>query len=271
VIFNLIATHKRFFAELLAILAVIVALGISAVKAHNLQKRIVDLQNENAKLAPTIEENKGLYARLAQQDKDVRGQLDLKDVQLKELSDQIEAAKEELGSAVAIQLKWKHAYEATIAGTQTVIPPTVAGGPERTKVDFNKDFGSIIVGGYTLTNPAEAYVKVSQGVPLKVAVAVSQDKTKAWHAYATSSDDNIGIDITLASVNPWINDLKWYEKIGISASVAVSPGEGLLAGAGFTYKFNKVEVGPSVFADVGPHATLFYGAGAIWHPFERDQ
>lgn len=270
-IFTVILAHKRFFAELLVILIAIIVLGVSALKSHSLQKRIVDLQNENAKLAPTIEENKGLFARLAQQSNDVKGQLDLKDQQMKELSDQLKSAKENLGSAVALALKWKHDYEATATAAQTVVPPTSTGGSERLRVDFNKDFGSIIVGGYTLTNPAEAYLKVTQGVPLRVAIAISQDGARAWHAYATSSDENIGIDITLASVNPWISDPKWYEKIGVSAAVAVSPLEGLLAGAGLTYKFNKVEIGPSIFADVGPHSTLFYGAGAIWHPFERDR
>jgi hypothetical protein len=146
--------------------------------------------------------------------------------------------------------------------------------PGRDRIDFNKDFGMIGVKGYTITNPPEAWVSVKQLRPLKITVAVTQDKDRQWHTYATSSDENTAVDIALSAVNPYILEPKWYEKIQLGLSLAGGSGTGgfgFLAGIDATYKIKQFDVGPAVFVTLGAGTavTPFFGAKFNWRPFER--
>jgi biopolymer transport protein ExbD len=266
---NLIKNFGLYIVLLLIILFMIVA---GAIKKREYDKRVLSLQNEAASMAKTVEDQKGLYEKLSLQNSNVKDMLDTSNTQTKELSDQLSKAKQQLQSAVEISAQWKSAYQASVKGAQTTEPPAVAGQSERTKVTFNKDFGPFIVDGYTLTNPAEAFLTVSQGIPLKLTIAMSQDSNKAWHAYSTSSDPNTKIDIELASVNPWLNETKWYEKIGVLGDVgfgSTSSGAGVLVGTGLSYEINNVELGPKVWADITSHVDIYYGIGLVWHPFQQ--
>lgn len=253
----------------IALLLVAVVWG-SVGKWQN-DKEMARLRNEVALRDTTIEVQKGVYTKLAVETGDLRKLLDSKDEQIKGLVAQLKQTKEELLVANQLVVKWKKAYEGAVDAHQDPEDPAQ---PGRTKVSFQKDWGMIGVKGYTLTNPAEAWVSVNQLRPLKITVAVSQDKDGAWHTYATSSEENVGVDIALSSVNPHLLDPKWYEKIQLGLSLAGGSGTGgfgFLLGVDATYKISKFDVGPAVFVTLGAGTTItpFFGAKFNWRPFER--
>jgi hypothetical protein len=255
-------------------LAVVLIIGIilGAIGKYYYDNKLVDLQNTIASRDKTIETKDGLYEKLVIQTKNLEDLLNSKDKEIIALKEQLKDKDQELITATSLAVKWKKAYEALVAATQTTIPPSTPDGKERTKVSFQKDFGYIRVSGYTLTNPAEAFILVKQNRPLKLVVAVSQDKDKIWHTYATSSEENVGIDIQLASVNPYIFEPKWYERVAINAmlSMGVSGKLSALIGVGATIPINQFDVGPAVMLHMdGNGLDPMVGIFAAWHPFQR--
>ena len=258
----------------IALLLVVVIWG--AVGKWSNDKEMARLRNEVALRDQTIEVQKGVYTRLSLETEDLKKLLDSKDQQVKDLFEQIKKNKEDLLAANQLAVKWKKAYEGALAANQTDIPPDPSNptGPTRKKVTFSKDWGMIGVSGYTLTDPAEAYVKVEQLKALMLTLAITQDASGAWHSYVTSNDDNTAVDIKIAGVNPHILEPKWYEKIQIGASLAGGSGTGgfgFLLGVDATYKIKQFDVGPAVFVTLGAGTTVtpFFGAKFNWRPFER--
>lgn len=234
-------------------------------------KELARLRNEIASRDTTIEVQKGVYAKLALETDNLKSVLDSKDVQIKGLLAQIKKNKEDLLAANTLVVTWKKAYEGLAnAHTEPVEPGP--DGKTREKVVFEKDFGLIGVNGYTLTNPPEAWVKVSQLKPLQITLAISQDPTGAWHSYATSSDENTAIDIKLAAVNPHVLEPRWYENLQLNTMLAGGyndKGFAILAGVGVSYKIKQFDVGPAVFLGISDRLDKYFGATFSWRPFQR--
>jgi hypothetical protein len=246
----------------------LVAIGIAAALiftsiTNSYKKQIINLQNEVAKRDQTIEVSKDVFTRLTAISDTALNQLDASKAENAALQKQLKDTKAQVLSAQAVAIKWKKAYEASVKGTQT----EEAG---RKKVSFNKDFGYIIAEGWTLTDPPEAFIRVKQGRPLKLSLVMTQSPDKSWRSYVTSSEENIGVDIEVSSVNPYILEANWYEKIGLHADVGV--GNGLLIGVGASYKIGKFTIGPTAWGainwDLQPKGYL--GATFGWNPFQRD-
>jgi len=261
-----------------AILALVLALAWQ-IQQH--QKAVLKLQNELAEKDKTIEVQKNLYTKLTLQTQNVQGTLDKRDAQVKELEDQINKNKQQLLDATTLVATWKKAYEGLANATQTTVPPDPKNPPSnpvdvakgREKVDFHEDFGYIKVDGWTLTNPPQAWVRLTQGRPLKLTLALSQDKDKGWHTYATSSEDNIGVDIQVTSVNPFVLQPHWYEKIGIAVDLGAGTnvgGVGALVGLGVNYQFKQFTLGPHVWLGINNVVDKYYGVAFEWRPFQRN-
>src|ERR1035437_2103067 len=209
----------------------VVAFICHQVSVHKLQSQVVSWQNAAAQKDKTVEEQKGVYEKLAVQTADAMSLLDTKDQQIAGLQTQIKQAGEKLDNAVSVGLTWKQAYEGAANATQTTPAPTKPGEVVvngRIRVDFSKDFGYLGVSGYTMTTPPEAWISVKNLRPLKLTVALSQSKDGAWHSYATSSEDNVSADIIVAAVNPSLRDEHWYERIGFVGDLGL--GDGFLGG-----------------------------------------
>ncbi len=254
-------------ACLVLIACLVVGALYGAVKKANYDARIIELQNTVAERDVTVETQKGVFQKLSIQSKSLENMLGQRDEQIKLLKREIEKGGEDVLAANSLVIRWKKAYEATVKAQQTEVPGAQPSDPVRKRVTFEKDFGMIGVSGFTLTDPAEATVTVKQNRPLKVSLVVSQDKDGVWKSRATSSDDNTSIDIALSSVNPWMLEPKWYEKIGVGVELGV--GSGFLAGAGAFYRFGKFDLGPKGWVTVTGPASGFVGAQVIWHPFAR--
>lgn len=246
------------------------------VTKTNADTEMARLRNEVASRDKTIEVQKGLYSKLSIESDDLqktlKTQLGGKDEQINQLTAQISKNKEEILAVNQVALKWKKAYEGLAdAGQETL--PSDPGQPERVKVAFVKEFDFLKVEGYTLINPAEAYVKVTQTKPLKVTVAVTQDKNKQWHGYLTTSDSNTEAEISVSAVNPYVLAPKWYENIGFSATIAggtTTSGFGALVGVGASYRVKQFEIGPAVFVGINLTPSVYFGGSVLWRPFSNE-
>jgi hypothetical protein len=255
------------FAALL--IGVVVAIVLAKVEQNKYEAKIMSLQNQAASLSETVEVQKGVFAKLTLQARDLEDLLETKDEQMKLLQSELKKSKSELLSASRLAVYWKTAYEASVAGQQSeeAVPDT---GVVRTKVAFEKDFGMIGVRGHTLTNPPEAFVRVQQNRPLKIGLIVSQDKGGAWHTNATSSEDNVGVNIELAAVNPYILAPRWYEKIGVNLDLGITAGQiGFIGGVGASYQIGRFDVGPRFWLVLSNSVNYGFGLGATWRPFQR--
>lgn len=224
------------------------------------QADLVRLQNEIAKRDQTIEVQKGVYAKLTVQLDDLKGSIDTTSESGKKLADEVRKSKAELIAVNNALLKLK---EQVAQGKGTQTEPT----PGRLKVEFAQDFGYARVDGFTLTNPPEYQLRLSQGgTPLRLTLALTQQPDRSWKTLVASSDSNIAVDIGVSSVNPLALEPRWYEKLQLSLSFGV--GHGVITGLGASYRLGAFEVGPGVWATTdGP--SVYYGGSISWAPFMR--
>jgi hypothetical protein len=267
---------------ILSLLGLVILLGLTGAVLVTWQKHVddkqrVDLQNQLASKDKELQEAPGLYAKLALQE--AKPILDQKDAQIQELQRQLKQTGDSLLDATQLKLTWQKAYEGLAKASQS----QVSGQPSshqtgstttqsRDRVDFSETFDNMEVTGYTMTNPPEAYLKLAQLRPLKLTVAVAQTKDGAWRTYVTSSEQNVRPDIQVTSVNPYLIETKWYEKLAVRADLGVgstSAGAGVLLGVGATFEIGRFDVGPAVWLSVTDRADKFAGVMVGWHPFQR--
>lgn len=262
---------KHIGAVVIAVL-VLAAVVFHVVQQHAWEKQRVDLQNQLASKDKTIEEQKGLYEKLALQESNVENVLNSKDKQIQELEAQLKSTGQQLETATSTSVYWKKAYEGVTEVSEKETPPEGSNKSPRIEVDFKRDFGYIGVHGWCKTNPAEGWVFVENLRPLKLTVALSQDKSKAWHSYVTSSEENVAADITVSAVDPYILQPKWYEKLAVRGDFGVGTtdsGTGLLLGLGATMEIGRFDVGPAVWVGISNRVDRYLGAMVGFHPFQR--
>lgn len=263
--------YKYGFIALLLVIVSLIVYGYFRQKSYI--GTIIQLQNDIANRDHTIEVTTNVYKKATLQVENLKNLLNGRDSEVAALKKELDKTKSKILDLTHAVIRWKKAYEAEVAANQTEVPGTEPGSPSRTKVEFEKDFGYIGVNGYTLTNPPMAYIKVKQNRPLRITLAVTQDKEKKWYTYATSSEENVGIDIELSSVNPYFFKKKWYENIGINVDTGIgsrNDSNALLTGVGLSYKFNKFSVGPNVWFTVSDNIDKYYGVNVVWRPFEKN-
>lgn len=237
------------------------------------EAQIVELQNQVASRDQTIETQKGVYERLAIQSQDLTQLLGTKDKELVLLKDQLKKQGADLLTAntLVVQLQKKIAD-----GNATVVitPPTET-APGQFKVWRTEQLGPFDVycemsGEQPVREDhVNSHIELSQPRPVSFSVVVSQDKNGVWRSAATSSDPDFKVDISLAAVNPYMLEPKWYEKISLSTEVGIGTNPGFLAGLGASYQIGKFELGPKVWVVIDRGVSPYFGASLLWHPFQK--
>ena len=252
-------------------MAALLLAGVVYSVLHELShsKETAALRNELASKDKTIEVAKGVYERLTIESSNLSKLLSSKDSEIVELKKVIKKNDESILVATTVTATWKKAYEALVKGVQTDVPGSQPTDPARKKVSFDKDFGYIGVSGYTLTDPAEAWVSVKQNRPLRLTVTVTQDDSGKWKTRVASSEENIAYDITLASVNPKMLAERWYERLSLAVEFGGGP-DAAIAGLGADVRLGKFRIGPMVWALAGiGKFSMYYGVTFGWSPFKR--
>lgn len=247
-------------------LGIIFLLGLLAYNRWSDAKKITELQNVIATQDKTVEVDRGVFTRLSTQVHDLSDLVGSRDKEVANLKTQIENNKQQLLTVNSLVIKWKKAYEGSATAKQSDPTPE---HPQGKRVDFTKDFGYLTVAGYTWTDPPSAWVSVKQNRPLKLTLAVAQDKAGAWHSYATSSEDNSQIDIALSGVNPYLFQPKWYEKISLNFSGGVSSTLDGVTSLGVGYDFGNLTLAPTVWFTSTDQVTRYFGVSVAWRPFKR--
>lgn len=246
-------------------IAILLFLGMASLTGFGYFKKlqydstVVKLQNQVAQRDQTIESQKNLYEKLT--------------LQLTNLEMAVDTQTEQ-GKALLKEVEKDHAKLLAVQNAVLTIKDQIAKGQgeqhqegERTRVSFAKDFPVYTVEGWTLTNPAEYELKVTQK-PIKVTMGLAQDKDGEWHTYMTSSSEDVKLNIGITAVNPYIFKPKWYEKIRVNADVGL--GSGILTGVGASYQLGQYQVGPKFWTTVnGEGVHGFIGANFNWAPFSK--
>lgn len=213
--------NLKYLGYLFAVVAVLM-IGFKVGDWWRMRKtanQISELATTLQKTTETLEITTGLYSKQSFAYQDLAKYLEAKTSEMVALKKQLDDSKASLLTANQLTLKWKRAYEAVLAANQTDAPP-VDGGSSRKRVDFEGKLGPIHATGHTLTDPPEAFLKLEQTDPLKLTVAVAQNKDKTWSTFVTSSDPNVNVTVDLAGVNPLVISPKWYQRIWLDVGAA---------------------------------------------------
>lgn len=130
--------------------------------------------------------------------------------------------------------------------------------------------------GYTLSNPAEAYVNLEWIDTLKLQLVLTRGEEGSYRVYVESkNNDVVPVNLTLR-VDPSVLQKRWYEKINFTASgafgnsvIGVTNWGGMASlGVGYLVTHN-VNVGVNVSVVYASNLYMFYGVGVTWYPFQR--
>jgi hypothetical protein len=216
-------------------------------RARQSGSEIEALKTQLASTTETLEIQKGLYSKKSVAYDDLAKFLTSKEGELDGLVKQLDDTKAKLLTAQQLSLKWKTAYEAILSSHQTEEP--LPDGTVRKRVDFEGRLGPIKATGHTLTDPAETFLKLEQVDPLRLTIVVAQNRDKTWSTYVTSSDENLGVNVDLAGVNPLILSPKWYQRVWLDVGAAAL---GDPAGyVGLSWRGDRYSVGVMCYASGG--------------------
>lgn len=194
------------------------------------------------KTTETLELSTGLYTKVVAEYSNLVDAFQGSANEIVALKKQLKDSQAELLTANQLTLKWKKAYEALLDSQQSE-----EGG--RKRVDFSGRLGPIKATGHTLTDPPETYLKLEQVDPLRLTVAVAQNKDKSWSTFVTSSDPNIDVKVDLAGVNPFVFTQKWYQRIWLDlGAAALGDPAGYL---GLSWRGDRLSVGAMCYASGG--------------------
>lgn len=235
-------------AFLVLVLLVAGFLGGDAWRKKKAATEIAKISLQLQKTTETLEISQGLYTKIVAEYGDLMQVLEGNSSEIVGLKKQLKDSQAQLLTANQLTLKWKKAYEALLDATQTDDPPD-DGGIVRKRVDFSGKLGPIMATGHTMTDPPEAFLKLEQVDPLKLTVAVAQNKDKTWSTFVTSSDPNIDVKVDLAGVNPLVISQKWYQRIWLDLGAAAL---GDPAGyVGLSWRGDRLSVGGMCYASGG--------------------
>lgn len=269
--------RERYFISLLLLPLIVglVFLSMNVYEKNSWNDQRTKLLNEIATRDKTIEVKEGVYRKLALDTENVKAILGDQQKQNKLLLQQIDEGKEKLVTATNASLYWKQQFEIAVVGTSTVVVPSgngvvLPGAPpvlELSSGPVNFGFVSVLCRAIT-TAPPTFKISLDKGkTPLGISLALTQGEDGSWKSYVTSSDPNVGIDISSTAIDTSKFKSKWYEKISLSAEVGV--GGGVLGGVGAQYRFGNFDVGPRIWSVTTDRSSVFYGASLTWYPFAR--
>jgi hypothetical protein len=152
------------------------------------------------------------------------------------------------------------------------VVPVPSGPCTEKQIEYSsvQDIGLLKLTLKTLTRDpeyTETLVVEPGSKPLQLTLDLTRDKKKQWRSRVTSSDERVGVEIGVNSVNIQPLEEKWYERIKIVGDLGVGP-TGFLGGFGVVYEVEWFDVGPKVWAT--PNGQ-FAGATITYAPFKKDK
>jgi hypothetical protein len=266
---------KKYFA-LLIFVAFLALAAWGYFKYNAYQNELADLRNQVASKDKTIEDVKNSYTKLASENTDLKTTNEV-------LNDLYKKTGQDLIAQTQATVYWKGKYEYNLThkpvnNSPSVVIPGVANGPVvQPQSSCTKEALSYVsvqdIGLLKLTlknttvdpNYSETLTVEPGSKPLQLTLDLTRDKKRQWRSRVTSSDERIGVDIGVNSVNIEPLEEKWYERIKLVGDLGVGP-TGILGGFGVVYELEWFDVGPKVWATPSGQ---FAGATITYAPFKK--
>jgi len=263
---------KKFAVYVVIALALVVAIW-SYVVRYRYEGQLADLRNQAASKDKTTEEFKNTFTKLAGENDDLKSSS-------KDLQKLLSKTNQDLIAETQAKVYWKgrteyelsHRPVAPVPGTPEPFKPPVAqvACTEKSQVyTSTEDIGllKLTIDTYTIDPSYQTKLRIDPGSkPLVLTLDLTRDQKRQWHTHVVSSDDRIGVDIGINTVNIEPLAMRWYEHLKIVGDIGAGS-RGLLAGVGMTYGFGKWEAGPKFWATTD--ASTFTGATIVFIPFKR--
>lgn len=205
-----------------------------------LQKQLAQTQNELSEAVGTIEVADSIYMRMAEEERNLRRQLDAVLGDNSELAEYLENTKERVQSLLQINAALQEEIEfssdnenstAVVTVIEQVDCPDVNSDSNSVvtssepnsdpipniRVDFDLNERGFNVVGHTTTRPARAQLTLRQIDPFAIDLALTQNQDGTWQAYVSEQNELLNLDIGELRVNQMIDRLAWYERIGVGA------------------------------------------------------
>lgn len=239
---------SKFWKYLIAIstFILIVVIGIFAYRLgqRSMDDKVSSLAGKLTQAEKTVEITKDVYAtKIVELGDQITDALKLLNGdENKRLRQELDDAKAKILTFEAVDVHLKHPISGKTESTQVEIPANEKSS-KRIRVDFSKDLGPFLVKGFTMTDPGEGFLELSQVRPLSMTVLVSQNKDGSWASSVTSSDPDIGVNVRLGSVNANVLKPSWIQRIWLSSSFGVWPDR--IGSLGVEYRGDRFSFGPS--------------------------
>lgn len=265
----MLETVKQYLARA-AMVALVVVVAVGYWKYRSYESELARLRNEAAAKDKTTEELKNTYTKLVSENDGLKSSN-------KDLQKLLDRTNQKLIAEIQSTVYWKGKYEFVLthgAGADGGFKPPAeqAACTDKPKTyTAVQDIGilEITVETFTVDPSYQQKLLVGPGnKPLKLTLDLTRDAHRQWHTHVVSSDERIGVDIGINSVNTEALDLRWYEKLKFRLDVGAGPG--VLFGAGASYQFGKFDLGPSVWGTTNGGVKPFYGISATYAPFKAD-
>ncbi len=277
----MIALFRR-YARFAAIAVALGAFGLVMLNMHRSKRAAERERDELMKIVRaqegTTQLREGVYQRTVTELGDVRAALDSSRKESLALREEVEKRRAEVVYYSDLTVRWKKKYEGIAKAYQEVLgseedPPDpddpVADDPPlpRIRVTFERDFGPFRVDGHTVTSPPEAYVSVSQTRPLRLGVALVEERDGGWSTVVSSSEEDIEVSVDVTAKHRDFERIDWRDKLSVGVTTGFL-GEPSL-GVGMRYG-GRISVGPECSARLAEEGVGWScGVGLSWRPFDR--
>ena len=263
--------YLKKYGALALILLVLVGIGYAYHRVSSYENALADLRNQVAAKDKTIEEQKSEFVKLATENDKLKSSNG-------DLQKLLDKTKQDVIAESQLSAYWKNRLDFELGHKPVPVGP---GSTEPAKPGIctenyqtyrgEQDIGlvKLTVDTTTIDPSYKTHLTVSPGSkPLKLTLDLTRDQKKQWRTHVISSDENIGVDIGVNSVNLEPLEEHWYERLKLNGDLALDlrGSGGILAGVGVSYEFGQWELGPKVFANTNKNTYL--GMGFAWAPFK---
>ena len=255
-------TKDKIILGIVSLLLIVVVVGAIYIKLQQTknQKEITDLINQVAINQPTVKLDNETYKKLSQIQENLDSYIKYTDENLYKQLEKLNLDILNITNTQAIMQNQLFKI-GNGNGGKTWQEDIKVGEVIRKKVTFDKEQGYFRLVGFTISDPSEASIELSQIKPLQITNILTKDDSGKYSAIVKFPEDfpmkvvNIDNRIDINKITEEYQE-KWYNKFYLGGSVYASK-NGLVIGPSAGYKISKVIVGPSVMVDTS--TVMYFG------------
>jgi hypothetical protein len=262
--------YLKKYSALIVIAILLGAVVYAYVKYRGYQSELANLRNQVAEKDRTVEVLKGQYTKLAGENTDLKAS----DAELRKL---LKKTNQDLVAETEAKVYWKGRYVWVIEnkpkpdGDFKPPPVQLACTDKPQTYTGVQDIGllKLTIDTFTVDPSFQNKLIVEAGSkPLVLTLDLTRDANKQWRTFVKSSDERIGVEIGINSVNIEPLQPRWYERLKVHVDVGAGLSDGgVLGGLGVGYQFGAFDLGPSIWGTTA--GGTYGGMNLSWAPFKN--